>query len=225
VGGDPVVSDRVLTIPNVLSFLRLLLVPVFAVLILLGYDWAAIAVLMISGFTDYLDGSLARRWGQVTRIGQLLDPLADRLYILTTLLGLAYRDVLPWWLVGVLIARDAAITVALALLTPAERRPLEVNYLGKAATANLLYSFPLLLLGHMDGTVGDLAQPVGWAFAWWGTGLYWWSAIIYIRQVITVRARRSSGSSSSSSSSGSDLAAAPSAPVQARATGDPGRVG
>jgi cardiolipin synthase len=190
VDGDPTVSDRVLTIPNALSFVRLLLVPVFAVLILFKDDWAAVAVLMISGFTDYLDGWLARRWGQVTRIGQLLDPLADRLYILTTLLGLAYRDILPWWLVAVLIARDAAVAASLALLTPDERRPLEVNYLGKAATANLLYAFPLLLLGHMSGTPGDIARPVGWAFAWWGTGLYWWSGIVYIRQAFAVRAGR-----------------------------------
>jgi cardiolipin synthase len=173
-----------------LSFGRLLLVPVFAVLIVLEYDLAAIAVLMISGYTDYLDGWLARRWGQVTRIGQLLDPLADRLYILTTLLGLAYRDVVPWWLVIVLIARDATLTVSLLALTPAERNPLEVNFLGKAATANLLYSFPLLLLGHADNTAGDIAQPIGWAFAWWGTALYWWSGIIYLRQVAGVRAQR-----------------------------------
>ena len=191
-GGDPVVSDRVLTIPNVLSFTRLVMVPVFAVLILLKYDLAAVVVLMVSGYTDYLDGLLARRWGQVTRIGQLLDPLADRLYILTTLLGLAYRDIVPWWLVFLLIARDAVLAVSLLGLTSAERQPLEVNFLGKAATAALLYAFPLLLLGHADNTAGDVAQPIGWAFAWWGTGLYWWSGIIYLRQVAAVRARRSS---------------------------------
>jgi cardiolipin synthase (CMP-forming) len=190
-GGVPVVSDRVLTIPNVLSFIRLLLVPVFAVLIILEFDLAAVAVLMISGYTDYLDGWLARKWGQVTRIGQLLDPLADRLYILTTLLGLAYRDVVPWWLVILLIARDVALTFSLLALTAAERSPLEVNFLGKAATANLLYAFPLLLLGNADNIAGDIAQPIGWAFAWWGTGLYWWSGIIYLRQVAAVRARRS----------------------------------
>ncbi|HST86374.1 MAG TPA: CDP-alcohol phosphatidyltransferase family protein [Kineosporiaceae bacterium] len=191
-GGDPVVvSDRVLTIPNVLSFARLLLVPGFAVLIVLEYDFAAIAVLMISGYTDYLDGWLARRWGQVTRIGQLLDPLADRLYILTTLLGLAYRDIVPWWVVVLLIARDATLTVSLLGLTPAERNPLEVNFLGKAATACLLYAFPLLLLGHSDNTAGHIALPIGWAFAWWGTGLYWWSGMIYLRQVASVRAQRS----------------------------------
>jgi cardiolipin synthase len=190
VGGDPAVSDRVLTIPNMLSFVRLLLVPVFAVLIIFKVDWAAIVVLMISGFTDYLDGSLARRWRQVTRIGQLLDPLADRLYILTTLLGLAYRGIVPWWLVAVLILRDAVLAVSLLLLTPAEREPLEVNYLGKAATANLLYAFPLLLLGNYEGTAGNIAQPIGWAFALWGTGLYWWSGIIYLRQVVGVRSAR-----------------------------------
>jgi cardiolipin synthase (CMP-forming) len=192
VGGDPMVSDRVLTIPNALSFVRLLLVPVFAVLIVVKVDWAAIVVLMISGFTDYLDGTLARRWRQVTRIGQLLDPLADRLYILTTLLGLAYRDVVPWWLVAVLVARDAVLAVSLLLLTSAERAPLEVNFLGKAATANLLYAFPLLLLGHSDSTAGSIAQPIGWAFAWWGTGLYCWSGIVYLRNVAAVRAGRTS---------------------------------
>jgi cardiolipin synthase len=193
VGDDRAISDRVLTIPNLLSFVRLLLVPVFAVLIVTKQDWAAIAVLVVSGLTDYLDGTLARRWRQVTRIGQLLDPLADRLYILTTLLGLAYRDVVPWWLVIVLIVRDAVISVSLLLLTPDERRPLEVNFLGKAATANLLYAFPLLLLGNYDGTAGDIARPIGWAFAWWGTGLYCWSGLIYVRNVAFLRSRRPPG--------------------------------
>src|SRR3954471_11847494 len=123
------ISDRILTIPNVLSMIRLLLVPVFAVLIVLEYDWAAVAVLMFSGFSDYLDGTLARRWRQVTRIGQMLDPLADRLYILTTLLGLAYRDVVPWWLVLLLIARDLSTILFLASLTALERAPLEVSFL------------------------------------------------------------------------------------------------
>jgi cardiolipin synthase len=207
VGGDPVVSDRVLTIPNMLSVVRLLLVPVFAVLIIRKYDAAAIIVLMVSGWTDYFDGWLARRWRQVTRIGALLDPAADRLYILTTLLGLAYRGVIPWWLVLVLIARDAVLAVSLLMLTSVERAPLEVNFLGKAATASLLYAFPILLLGHFDSTAGDIALPIGWAFAWWGTGLYWWSGVIYLRQAAGVRARRSRPG--------------PLAPT----TGEPGRVG
>ena len=82
------------------------------------------------------------------------------------------------------------MAVSLLVLTPAERAPLEVTFLGKAATANLLYAFPLLLLGHSHGTAGDIAQPLGWAFAWWGTALYWWSAVIYLNAIRAVRARR-----------------------------------
>jgi cardiolipin synthase (CMP-forming) len=190
VGEQPKISHRIMTIPNFLSFVRLLLVPVFGVLIILERDGPAVLVLMISGYTDYLDGTLARRWGQVTRIGQMLDPIADRLYILTTLLGLAYRDVIPWWLVIVLLVRDAVLIVSLALLTPAERAPLEVHFLGKAATACLLYAFPLVLLGNFESTLGDVVKPIGWGFAWWGTCLYWYAAAIYLRQVTQVRARR-----------------------------------
>lgn len=190
VADQPVGGARVLNIPNLLSFGRLVLVPVFAVLIVLGHLGWAITVLVVSGISDYLDGTLARRWGQTTRLGQMLDPIADRLYILTTLLGLAYREVIPWWLVALLIARDAVLVVSLLLMTAQERRPMEVSFLGKAATANLLYAFPLLLLGDIEGGVGDVAQAVGWAFAWWGTSLYWWSALIYLRQAVAVLARR-----------------------------------
>jgi cardiolipin synthase len=190
VAESPVTSDRVWTIPNLLSFVRLALVPVFVVLVVLKVDAVAVVVLVVSGATDYLDGWIARRWGQVTRIGALLDPVADRLFILTTLLGLAYRHVIPWWLVAALLLRDLVIVGSLALLTPEERRPLEVNYIGKAATASLLYAFPFLLLGHFHGTVPDIGQQIGWGFALWGTGLYWWSAVIYVRNVFIVRAAR-----------------------------------
>ena len=180
---EPLASERVLTIPNGLSFLRLLLVPVFAVLIVTKHDISALIVLMVSGWTDYFDGKLARSWGQVTRIGQMLDPLADRLYIFTTLLGLAYRGVIPWWLVAALVLRDAILTGALVMLSHYGHDPLPVHFLGKAATFSLLYSFPLLLLGEMQNTLGRISEPIGWAFAWWGAGLYWWVAIIYLRQV------------------------------------------
>jgi cardiolipin synthase len=183
---EPMVTDRVWTIPNALSGLRLLLVPVFGALILAEYDLAAVAVLMVSGFTDYLDGKLARRWGQISKLGQVLDPAADRLYILTTLLGLAYRDVIPWWLVIGLVARDAVLTATLPVLASRGHGPLEVSYLGKAATFNLLCGFPLLLLGSGEGTAADVAQPIGWAFAWWGTCLYWYTGLDYLRQVAEV---------------------------------------
>lgn len=183
---EPVVTDRVWTIPNALSALRLLLVPVFAVLILTERDAAAIVVLMVSGFTDYLDGKLARRFGQVSRLGQLLDPAADRLYILVTLLGLAYRDVVPWWLVAALVLRDVVLTATLPVLASHGHGPLEVTYLGKAATFNLLYAFPLLLLGSGDGRAAEIALPIGWGFAWWGTALYLYTGLEYLRQVAEI---------------------------------------
>jgi cardiolipin synthase len=177
------VTDRVLTIPNVLSLLRLVFVPVFAWLILSRHDGYALAVLAMSGVTDYLDGALARRWGQVSRVGQLLDPFADRLYILSTLLGLAWREVIPWWLVVALVGRDVLLTLTLPVLARYGYGPPPVHFLGKAATFNLLYAFPLLLLADGTGPAARIAEPIAWAFAWWGTALYWWAGWLYLRQV------------------------------------------
>ena len=177
-------TDRVLTVPNVLSALRLLGVPVFLWLILVPKaDGAAVLLLMVSGLTDYLDGMIARRWHQVSRVGQLLDPLADRLYIFATLLGLGLRGIVPWWLVALLVGRDLLLAATLPLLRRLGRGPLEVHYLGKAATFNLLYAFPLLLLGDSPGTAATAARVLGWAFVIWGTGLYWWAGLLYLRQV------------------------------------------
>jgi len=176
-------SDRVLTVPNLLSLGRLVLVPVFFWLILAEHDVLAIIVLAISGITDYLDGELARRWGQISRLGQLLDPFADRLYILSTLLGLALRDIIPWWLVVVLVSRDVLLTLTMPVLARYGYGPLPVHFLGKAATFNLLYAFPLLLLADGDSLAATVARPIAWAFAWWGITLYWWAAWLYLRQV------------------------------------------
>jgi cardiolipin synthase len=175
--------DRVFTVPNLLSLARLLLVPVFAYLIVTERDGWALAVLAFSGFSDWLDGYLARRWNQVSRVGQLLDPAADRLYILSTLLGLAWRDLIPWWLVALIVARDAVLALTLPVLARRGYGPLPVHFLGKAATFCLLYAFPLILLGEGGSTFADVALPIGWAFAWWGTALYWWAGLLYLRQV------------------------------------------
>ncbi|RYG78779.1 CDP-alcohol phosphatidyltransferase family protein [Yimella sp. RIT 621] len=177
------VSNRIWTVPNALSLLRLLGVPLFFWLILAEYDWWALAVLMIAGFTDYLDGKLARMLGQTSKLGQMLDPAADRLYILATILALAMRDIIPWWLVWILLARELFI-LCLGPILQRHRLPLPpVSFIGKSATFNLIYAFPLVLLGEQAGAVGDVARPLGWAFVWWGTALYWVAGIMYAVQV------------------------------------------
>lgn len=192
--GGQVVSDRVLTIPNGLSLLRLVLVPVFVVLLVGRHDGWAFAVLVLSSASDYLDGNLARRWGQVTRLGQVLDPFADRLTILTTLLGLAYRDLVPWWLVAVLIARDVTMLVTLPFLARVGHGVLPVHFLGKAGTFCLMYAFPLILLSQVSVSIETVVAAIGWAFALWGTGLYWWAGLLYLRQVVAVvRSERAAG--------------------------------
>jgi cardiolipin synthase (CMP-forming) len=188
---DP--ADRLLTVPNVLSLLRLAGVPLFLWL-LLGphYDLLAMLVLAVSGLTDWLDGKLARLLNQSSRLGALLDPAADRLYTLSTLLAFALREIVPWWVVAVLIGRDLVLTLTLLVLRHYGHGPLPVHYVGKAATLCLLYAFPLLLLAHdVHGWVGVVAQAFAVAFTGWGAALYLWSGVLYILQArLTVRATR-----------------------------------
>lgn len=184
VEGEQVDTDRVFTVPNVLSVLRLAGVPLFLWLILRGSDGWALVVLALSGITDYLDGKIARKFHLVSRVGQLLDPIADRLYIVSTLLGLAWRSIIPWWFVGILVLREVLMAVLMVLLKRVGQVGLPVHLVGKAATFNLLYAFPVILLGQVPGAVGAVALPIGWAFAWWGTGLYWVAALLYAVQAL-----------------------------------------
>jgi len=179
-----VVSERVLTVPNALSAIRLLLVPLFLWLVLgPERDELALLVLMVAGITDYLDGKLARKLGQTTKIGAILDPVADRLYILAVVIGLGLREIIPWQLAVLLPLRDVFLFGLVPFLRTRGYSSLPVHFLGKAATAGLLYAFPLLLLGDAEGTVADLANVFGWAFTIWGVGLYWWAGILYAFQV------------------------------------------
>jgi cardiolipin synthase (CMP-forming) len=175
---------RVWTLPNALSFLRLLGVPLFLWLVLgPEADGWALAVLAASGVTDYLDGYLARRLNQTSRLGQILDPVADRLYILAVVIGLALRDIVPWWFAVILPLRDVLLWGLVPILRTRGYSALPVHFLGKAATFNLLYAFPLLLLGDGEGAAATLARVFGWAFAGWGIGLYWWAGVLYVYQV------------------------------------------
>ena len=177
-------NKRVWTVPNLLSVARLAGVPVFLWLVLVPEaDGWALLLLALSGVTDYLDGYLARKLDQTSALGEILDPVADRLYILAVVVGLALREIIPWWVAVILPLRDLLLWGLVPLLRTRGYSALPVHFLGKAATFNLLYAFPLLLLGDGIGVVASLAEVFGWAFAIWGMGLYWWAGVLYAWQV------------------------------------------
>ena len=176
---DPA-SDRILTIPNVLSFLRALGIPLLLWLMLVKeFDGWAIFVLAIAGISDYADGKIARAFNQSSKLGAMLDPAGDRLYIAATLIALTVRDVIPLWILLLLIARDLLLATTLPSLYKIGHGPMEVTFLGKAATFNLLYAFPFLLLASGDSMLARFADSLAWAFAGWGVALYVLTGISY----------------------------------------------
>jgi cardiolipin synthase len=184
VADDLTRGKRVWTVPNLISMVRLAGVPVFLWLVLVPEaDGWALGLLMLAGLTDYLDGYLARKLNQASALGEILDPVADRLYILAVVLGLALREIIPWWVAVILPLRDLLLWGLVPFLRTRGYSALPVHFLGKAATFNLLYAFPLLLLGDGTGVVASLAEVFGWAFAIWGIGLYWWAGVLYAWQV------------------------------------------
>ena len=194
-GDATVVGDRVLTLPNLISFVRLVGVPIFLYLFLVvRADVAAIVVLAVGGTSDWVDGWIARRLGQVSRLGELLDPLADRLYILATLLAFTARQVVPWQFTGALLARELLLLVSLGVLRRYGYGPPPVHYVGKTATFLLLAAFPILLLADAVPDIGTAAGAIGWGLGWWGLVLYWVAGAMYVvqasRLVRQMRSRR-----------------------------------
>ncbi len=179
-------ADRIWTIPNAISLARLLGIPVFLWLVLgvdskVG-DWWAVGLLLASSASDWLDGKIARALNQQSRLGQLLDPAADRLYIVATIVALAVRGIIPWWLVSILAARELLMAADLAILRRHGWGALQVSFVGKTATLCLLYAFPLLFLGAHVASYAETARVAGWTFVIWGSALYWCAAMLYIVQ-------------------------------------------
>lgn len=186
-GQAPSWARQALTLPNVLSLLRLAGVPVFLWLLLGPHeDGWALLVLVFSALSDWLDGKLARWLDQQSALGRILDPAADRLYIVATLAAFLVRGIVPWWLVVSLLVREVVVGGCLVALRRNGFGPPEVTYAGKAATFVLMYAFPLLLLTQGSGMVAAVARPVAYAFTVWGCVLYLWSGALYVIQ--TVRA-------------------------------------
>ena len=180
-------SDRIWTVPNLLSMLRLAGVPLFLWLLLGPQDdiWALI-VLAVSAITDWADGKLARLLDQYSRLGELLDPAADRLYILAALVGFVIRGFIPWWVAALIIGRDVLLAATLPLLHRYGYAALPVHYLGKAATFCLLYGLPMLLLAQGDYLIARIALPISYAFITWGLVLYLWAGGIYAAQIVWI---------------------------------------
>lgn len=177
---EQVPSNRIFTVPNALSAARLALVPVFLwVLLDLKADGWAFAILFFSGLSDWADGKIARLMGQSSKLGALLDPAADRLYMVVIPIGMGIREMVPWWVIGLLIGRDVLLMATAPLLRSRGLTALPVLYIGKAATFALMSGFPLILAGHTDTTIGDIVYPIGWAFLIWGVGMYVWSFALY----------------------------------------------
>lgn len=166
-------TDRVWTVPNVLSFLRLLAIPVFVWLIVAEHDLAAVILLMVSAVTDWFDGRLARALRQRTKLGAQLDPLTDRLYILAAVLALLARGILPWWFVAILVARDVVLLALVPFLRRTGRNALPVTFIGKSATMALLMAFPLILVGAPQAFDQPILHWIGWGLAIVGAVLYW----------------------------------------------------
>lgn len=182
---EPVAQDRVLTVPNALSGVRLVLIVVFGYLLLVAdAEIAAAVVLMVSGATDWLDGKLARLLDQYSRLGELLDPAVDRLYMVLVPILFGLHGLLPWWIIAMLLARDGLLAAALPALRTRGVTALPVLYLGKAATFALMSAFPLILLGQSDALWGRVVLACGWAFLIWGLGMYLWTFVLYAAQTV-----------------------------------------
>jgi cardiolipin synthase len=165
---------------------------------------SAVIVLALGGTTDWVDGYAARRLGQVSRLGELLDPFADRLYILAALIGLTLRDVVPWWLTIALLLREAVLGIALLVLRRHGYGPPAVHYVGKTGTFVLLGAFPVMLLAKAVPSISDWVYPIGWGLSWWALGLYWAAAVLYLTQTTQLlRADRAATAGASGPSAGS----------------------
>jgi cardiolipin synthase len=188
-------SQELKSIPNMLSILRLLLVPVFLTLLVNDLFILALIVLAFASFTDWLDGQIARHFNQETALGKMLDPAADRLFIFATLIGLTLNGNIPAWLAVVIVMRDVLVLIGLPVLRKLGYGALPVHFLGKAGTFALLYALPLMLMADIWPQAEFIVLPLAWSFAWWGVALYWLSGFIYLnqlRELLSQQRRKSS---------------------------------
>ena len=189
--------DRIATLPNALSLARILLIPVFVVLLLRpGTEAAGVILLIAVVSTDWIDGYIARRTGQVSNLGKLLDPVADRLAIASGLVAVVARDAFPLWAALLVIVRDVLVIVAGGIVLLIARARIDVRWIGKVATFALMSAIPSIAWGNFRLVLHEVTLPVGWVLFWFGIATYYIAAVIYafdlVRAVQRARAVRTS---------------------------------
>ncbi|MEY2397796.1 MAG: hypothetical protein QOJ00_970 [Actinomycetota bacterium] len=180
-GDGEVSSSAILTIPNVISILRLLCMPVFAYLLFGRHERAAAAYLLaVLGATDFVDGYIARHFGQVSDLGKILDPTADRLLLIIGVGSIAIDHAAPYWVIGLAVFREVAIAIAALAIAAAGARRMEVRWFGKAGTFGLLVAFPLFLGARAHVSWEDQARLFAWITAIPGLVFGYIAAALYI---------------------------------------------
>ncbi|MBJ7433725.1 MAG: CDP-alcohol phosphatidyltransferase family protein [Microbacteriaceae bacterium] len=172
--------DRIWTVPNAISFIRLVMVPVFLWLLVTGNDTMALIVLIIATTSDFVDGMIARNFNQVTRLGMYLDPLSDRLFIAASVIGLAIRGLIPLPLLAIILARDIMLlSVVLYRRLRIADFP-RVTFVGKTATFVLFIAFPVVVLGTVWNDAPVPLELIGWLLGSVGAGIYWVAGFGYL---------------------------------------------
>lgn len=180
---SPKAMNRVLTVPNLISFLRICSIPYIAWLITKNHMILALVVLAISAFSDCIDGYIARRWNQVSKLGQILDPIADRLLIIFSTVALAIAAIIPWWALVLVVLRDVIMAALVVLLAQHDYGPLPVNFVGKAGTALIMLAIVSLMIVYAVSTEAMFVlYASAIACGIWGIALYWYAGLLYYRQ-------------------------------------------
>ena len=194
---EQVASSRIFTLANAVSVVRLMAIPVFLWLVIDDRLLIAFVLLVVAVLTDFVDGMIARRMNEITKLGQFLDPFADRLFIAATVIALAIQDVVPWWFVIAVMLRDALLGIGGVVMARYGAATLPVKWWGKVATFAMLVVLPLFLLGAVVPEVGEITNPIAWVLALATVALYWVVGFSYLFDAISIaqKATRESANS------------------------------
>jgi cardiolipin synthase len=194
---EQVASSRIFTVANAVSVVRLMAIPVFLWLVIEDRLLIAFVLLVVAVLTDFVDGMIARRMNEITKLGQFLDPFADRLFIAATVIALAIQDVVPWWFVIAVMLRDALLGIGGVVMARYGAATLRVKWWGKVATFAMLVVLPLFLLGAVVPEIGEITNPIAWVLALATVALYWVVGFSYLFDAISIaqKATRESANS------------------------------